>query len=224
MNNLLIRKLAQKDWYLSRNSIYGCLALGYGGLIGYLLGGFYGAYLGAIALDIAVVMLMFFQVNTIVIFERKNQTLAFLMSLPVSNLEFTIGKTLVGLGSYLFAWLLLYVSAIAVILIRIDLSSSIIPYFTMLYMGVLMFYCLSFAIAMVTESEPLSNAALAAGNVIIQVSIGLGMTFSIFQESIRSPTMLWNTPILTVLLIEIIVAILSIAAMFHLQLRKKDFL
>ena len=224
MNNLLVKKLVQKDWYLSRNSIYGCLALGYGGLIGYLLGGFYGAYLGAIALDIAVVMLMFFQVNTIVIFERKNQTLAFLMSLPVSNLEFTIGKTLVGLGSYLFAWLLLYVSAIAVILIRIDLSSSIIPYFTMLYMGVLMFYCLSFAIAMVTESEPLSNAALAAGNVIIQVSIGLGMTFSIFQESIRSPTMLWNTPILTVLLIEIIVAILSIAAMFHLQLRKKDFL
>ena len=224
MNNLLVKKLVQKDWYLSRNSIYGCLALGYGGLVGYLLGGFYGAYLGAIALDIAVVMLMFFQVNTIVIFERKNQTLAFLMSLPVSNLEFTIGKTLVGLGSYLFAWLLLYVSAIAVILIRIDLSSSIIPYFTMLYMGVLMFYCLSFAIAMVTESEPLSNAALAAGNVIIQVSIGLGMTFSIFQESIRSPTMLWNTPILTVLLIEIIVAILSIAAMFHLQLRKKDFL
>lgn len=224
MNNLLIKKLVQKDWYLSRPGVYGCLLLGFGGLVGYLLGGFYGVYLGAIALDIAVVMLMFLQVNAIVIFEHKEQTLAFLLSLPVSNLEFTVGKALIGLGSYFFAWLLLYVSAVAVLTIRIDLGNTIIPYFTMLYVGVLMFYCLSFAVAMVTESEALANAALAAGNVIIQVSIGLGMTFSVFQESIKSPTILWNAPVLTALLIEIGVIVLSIAAMFYFQLSKKDFL
>lgn len=220
----MIKKLIQKDWYLSRHAVYGCLVLGYGGLTGYLLGGFYGAYLGAIALDIAVVMLMFFQVNAIVVFERKDQTLAFLMSLPVSNLEFTIGKTLIGLGSYFFTWLLLYISAIAVLTIRVDLGNTIIPYFTLLYGGVLMFYCMSFAIAFVTESEALANASLAAGNVVIQVSIGLGMTFSGFQESIKSPTILWNTPVLTTLFIEIVVIVLSIAAMFYFQLRKRDFL
>jgi len=220
----MIKKLIQKDWLLSRLGVYGCLVLGYAGLIGYLVGGFYGAYLGAVALDIAVVILMFFQVNAIVIFERKDQTLAFLMSLPVSNLEFTVGKTLVGLGSYFLTWLLLYVSAIAVLTIRIDVGNTIIPYFTLLYSGVLMFYCISFAIAMITESEGLANAALGVGNVIIQVSIGLGATFSVFQESIKSPTILWNTPILTAILIEFVVAFLSIAAMFYFQLRKKDFL
>ena len=224
MNNLMIKRLIQKDWYLSRNGVYGCLVIGYGGLISFLLGGFYGVYLGAVALDIAVVMLMFFQINAIVVFERRDQTMAFLMSLPISNLEFTVGKALVGLGSYFLTWLLLYVSAIAVLLIRIDLSNSIIPYFTLLYMGALMFYCLSFAIAMVTESEPLANATAAASNVVIQVSIGLGMTYSGFQESLKSPTILWNTPILAVISIETAVAVLSIAAMFYFQLRKKDFL
>ena len=224
MNNLLVKKLVQKDWYLSRYGVYGCLVLGLAGQVGYLLGGFYGAYLGAVALDIAVVMLMFFQVNAIVVFERKDQTMAFFMSLPVSNLEFTVGKSLIGLGSYFFTWLLLYVSAVVVLTIRIDVGNTIIPYFTLLYTGVLMFYCMSFAVAMVTESEALANAALGVGNVVIQVSIGLGMTFSGFQESVRSPTILWNTPILTAILIEIVVIVLSIAAMFYFQMRKKDFL
>ena len=225
MNSLMIKKLIQKDWHMSRFNVYGCLTIGYIGLISYLLGGFYGVYLGAVALDIAVVMLMFFHVFAIVIFERKDQTLPFIMSLPVSNLEYTMAKTLSGVGSYFLAWLLLYVSAIAVLLLRIDLNGSVlIPYFTMLYSGVLMFYCIGFAVAMVSESEPAANIVLAIGNVVIQVSIGLGMTFEGYRESVRSPTILWNFPVLTTLSIELVVIVLCIAAMFFLQLRKKDLL
>ena len=223
MNSFMVKKLIQKDWFMCRHGVYLCLLIGFGGLISFLLGGFYSVYLGAVALDLAVIMLMFFQTLGI-IFERKDQTLAFIMSLPVSNLEYTMAKTIAYGGGYFFTWLLLYISAIAVLMIRIDIGNSIIPYFTVLYGSVLMFYCLGFAVAMITESEPLTSAVLALGNITTQVSIGLGMTFPEIKESIRSPTILWNEPIVTVLAIEMIVAVLSLTAMFYFQLRKKDFL
>lgn len=224
MNRFMIKKLVQKDWYMCRYSVYGCLVLGYTGLISSLLGGFYGTYLGWIALDIAIIMLMYFQIFSVVIFERKDQTMPFIMSLRVSNLEFTVAKTLIGLGSYFCTWLLLYISAIAVLVIRLDITNSLIPYFTMLYTAALMFYCFGFAVVMITESEPLTNLVLALGNITIQVSIGLGMSFEAIKESLRSPTILWNTPIVSVLTIEAVVIVLSIAAIFYFQARKKDFL
>jgi hypothetical protein len=224
MNSFMIKKLVQKDWFLSRYPVYMCLVLGYGGLISFLLGGFYGAYLGAVALDIAAVMLMFILPLGIVTMERKEQTLVFLMSLPISNLEYTVAKTLSCLGVYILTWSLLYIGAIAMLMIRIDIGNTIIPYFTFLFVGVLMFYALCFAIAMVTESEAITSTALAVSNVTIQVSIGLGMTFAGIRESLSSPTILWNTPIVTGLIIEVTVAVLSLAAMFYFQLRKKDFL
>lgn len=224
MNNFMIKKLIQKDWHLCKPGLFGCLILGIAGLVMYLLGSFRVTFLGIVALDIAVIMMMYALVFAVVIFERKDQTLAFLMSLPVSNLEYTLAKSLIGLGCYFIAWLLLYIGAVGVLQIRIDIGNTIIPYFTILYCAALMFYCLGFTIAMVTESEPLTNIVLALGNVTIQISITMGMTFEALAESVRSPTILWNGPVLTILAIEGTVIVLSIAALFHFQLRKKDFL
>lgn len=224
MNRFMVKKLIQKDWYLCKPGLYGCLILGFAGLAMYLLGTYRLVFLGLVALDIAVIMLMYALIFAIVIFERKDQTLAFIMSLPVSNLEYTVAKSLIGLGGYFFPWLLIYAGTIAVFLIRIDIGNSIIPYFTMLYGGALMFYCLGFTISLVTESEPLTNIVLGLGNVVIQISITMGTTFEGLAESLRSPTMFWNGSILTILAIELVVIILSIVALFYFQLRKKDFL
>ena len=224
MNSYMVKKLFQKDWYLVRYNIYGCTLMGFIGLIMFLLGGFYGIYLGAVTLDIAIIILMTAVFLPVIINERKDQTLAFLMSLPVGNLEYTLAKTLAGLCSYFCTWLLLYLAAIAVLLLRTDLNPNVIPYFSMMYGLALMFYCLIFAVAVVTESERWSMLVFAIGNITIQVSLGLGLTYAGFRESVSAPTMLWNKPILMVIAIELVVIVVSITAMFFLQLRKKDFL
>ena len=224
MNSFMVKKLIQKDWFAIRYSVYGCTLLGVIGLFMFLLGGFYGMYLGAVALDIAIIVLMTAIVIPVVILERKTQTLAFLLSLPISNLEFTLAKSLVCLGVYFFTWLLLYVAAIVVLLIRIDIASNLIPYFTVLYGAALMFYCLVFTVAIVTDSNLWTMIVFSLSNIIIQVSIGLGRTAAGIQESVKSPTMLWNGTIIGMLEFELIVIVLSLPTMLFLQLRKKDFL
>lgn len=110
-------------------------------------------------------------------------------------------------------------------MIRIDISNSIIPYFTVLCGEILMFFCAVLTAAIMSESEFITGIAFGLSNIIIQCSISMGTLFSEkMRESALSPTMLWNEPVVSTIAIEIIISVLCVLAMFYFQFRKKDFL
>ena len=225
MNSFMIRKLMQKDWYMCRSGIYVSMMIGIAGLIAILLGTGIVFFIGAILLDLALVLPMMSITFPVMVNERKDQTLSFVMSLPIGNREYAVSKILLSVSCYFITWLLLYSGAIAALIIRIDISNSIIPYFTMLCGETLMFFCILLTAAILYESELITGIVFGISNIIIQCSVSMGTLFSEkMRESVMSPTMLWNEPIVTIIAIEILVSVLCIATMYNFQLRKRDFL
>ena len=176
-------------------------------------------------LDLALVIPMMMIIFSVIVNEYKYQTLSFVFSLPIGNREYAISKIMLSLGCYFFIWLFLYSGAIAVLMIRIDVSNSIIPYFTMLCGQALMYYCIILTAAILFESELITGMVFGLSNIILQCSVSMGTLFSEnMRESVMSPTILWNEAIVTIIAIELIVSVICIFSMFYIQLRKKDFL
>ena len=105
MNHALVLRLIKKDWYLRPNAARaqrpGGSALGRGSLPAQRGRRFRRAQLRAIVLVMVAILL---PMNTIVN-ERKRQNLAFVMSLPISAMDYTTGEDSRQPLGFLVVWL-----------------------------------------------------------------------------------------------------------------------
>jgi hypothetical protein len=223
MNLSMIRRLVLKDWYLYRWPILASVAGGVIslGIIAY--GGKPGFHFG---LTIAVTILAFIgallPISTI-IQERKEQTLPFVMSLPISYLEYTAAKILANLLIFLVPWLTLVLGGFALIMTKPVMPHGLVPFFAIMSMEILVSTCLIFAVALMTESQGWTIGAILVGNLALNLvgyfvahipSVGSGLWGSAIQWS-PAATILLGTEW------ALIVLILGLA--FFVQSRKRDF-
>ena len=90
---------------------------------------------------------------SVIVNERKKQTLAFIMSLPVSSIQYSIGKVVSSCAMFLVPWVTLLISALILIETRHIVPRGVIPMFLILAILPLISFCLIFATALVGESE-----------------------------------------------------------------------
>lgn len=90
----------EKDWYMCRPGIFISVVLGIAGLIACLLGTGMAFFIGAILLDLALVLPMFSITYPVIVNERKDQTLSFVMSLPIGKREYAVSKILLSTSCY----------------------------------------------------------------------------------------------------------------------------
>src|ERR1700761_5227502 len=94
MNGSVIRRLILNDWRLNRLLISLAIAIGIGALVLVRYGGETARLLGAVWFFVALIVLGSMLPSTAIVNERKKQTLAFIMSLPVSAVQYTTAKIL----------------------------------------------------------------------------------------------------------------------------------
>src|SRR5579863_5483988 len=116
MNTRVIQTLILKDWRLQRTQIL--ISVGAGGLaLGILQLKNETAFLiGTVWFFVALIVLGSMLPNSNVINERKKQSLAFIMSLPISALQYAISKMVSTLGLFLLPWGALIIAASTFIL------------------------------------------------------------------------------------------------------------
>lgn len=95
LNIPVIRLLVAKDWQLFQKQLALYVLAGIVALCFLGLAKPWAFYVGALMLIIVMVSIACFSISTSLMNERKEKTLAFVMSLPVSPLDFTVAK-LVG--------------------------------------------------------------------------------------------------------------------------------
>ena len=224
MNRFMVKKLVQKDWYVIRYPVIGCAILAFVGLVLGLHGNGIAIVMSGVFLMISLILLMPAIVFTCIVIERKEQNLVFIMSLPVSNVEYTAAKVVLSLGLYFLFWLFVYAGTVSVLYIRLDISNSILPYLTLLFGEILMFYCLLFATAIVSQAESWTTAVMIFGNIVMSCTPGLAPANAGIRASLEASAPLWNGTILGVISFEVLVIIITISVMLYMQLKKKDFL
>src|SRR6202041_1828744 len=94
-------------WRLNRVQILICIAAGAAALILTQLGGEGPMLIGTVWFFIALILVGTMLPITAIVNERKKQNLAFLMSLPISSLQYTTGKLVSTVGMFLVPWLAL---------------------------------------------------------------------------------------------------------------------
>jgi ABC-type Na+ efflux pump permease subunit len=140
-----------------------------------------------------------------IVSERKGQNLAFLMSLPISAIQYTTAKILAALGMFLIPWLTLVVGAFWMILGSSSLPDGLVPITLILVTLPLIGFCVMTSVALVSESEGWVIAATVAVNVAYSFTWPLIASNAELRSGFGSATPVWNTTVLTILGSEFVV-------------------
>lgn len=224
MRSSVIGHLILKDWRLNRLLI--SLSIGIG-LVALVLAQYAGQVVrlvGTVWFFVSLCILGSMLPGAAILNERKKQTLAFVMSLPVSSVQYSIAKALSVSAMFLVPWLTLLISALIFIETGHAMPHGIIPMLLILAMLPLIGFYLISAAALVGESEGWLMAASILCNSSYWLVWYLLARIPSLTANWTGPVAVWNSAALTVLSMELglIASIVGIA--LFLQSRKRDFI
>jgi ABC-2 type transport system permease protein len=223
MNYAMVKRLILKDWYLQRWIILGCLAGGVASLCVIATGSKAGFFIGLLLLVTALIVIGGQLAASTIVAERKDQTLPFMMSLPISHREYTVSKVVGNLLIFLVAWIPMSLCSVALLLYT-PKTYGLVPFTVIMATEILVSTCFTIAVSVITESQPWMIAAIMVGNLALNIigylvahipSIGRGMEGSSIQ---------WTPAASALLFAEFAIVALLLAGTLFLQARKKDFL
>jgi hypothetical protein len=215
----LIRKDLEMTWVFPVLAV----ATGCGALTLFWFGSQPVAISGIVAFFIVLVMLGVTP-NVLIMNERKKQTLAFVMSLPVSGSQYALAKLAAALGMFFVPWLLLVGLALLLIVSTSEMPNGVIPLFFALALLPLIGFLVTTSVAIVAESDTWSNVTMGAVNIsysFVWISV---MAIPGLLADVGSPVPVWNETILTALGIELGVIVTIFGLTLYLQSRKRDFI
>lgn len=206
LNRPVIRLLILKDWQLFEKQLAAYVLAGLGALTLLGLVKPWAFYLGSLALIVVVVAAACFAISNSLLVERKEQTLAFVMSLPVSPLDFTISKLLGNLLTFGVPFCVLLLGTLVVIL-STPLPDGLVILASLLFGHILLAYSVSLAVAMQVESEGWNTFAMIGSMVLVNPFLmALGQIESI-QGPIRQDAIAWSLPAALILGAQLLVSV-----------------
>jgi ABC-2 type transport system permease protein len=224
MTDSIVRQLILKDWRLNRLQIFISIAAGLIALGVILRGGEGPMVAGAVWFFISLILVGTMLPLAGIVNERKKQNLAFLMSLPVSSMQYTTAKLISTVGMFLVPWVTLVIAAVVLIETRGIVPPGAIPVALLLAGMPFVGLCVLTGAALIGESEGWGIAA----NVACNSSYGLVWYFlgrvPGLMADVKSPVPVWNPTVLKFLGGELGLIVLILALTFYIQSRKRDFI
>jgi ABC-2 type transport system permease protein len=223
MNYSMVKALVLKDWYFQRGPILLSLLGGAISLAIVAFGGKAGFTIGLILLVTVMVMISAITVMGNVINERENQTLPFVMSLPISYLEYTTSKIVGNLLIFIPLWLTLVVGSLALI-VAAPTIHGLFAFTAIMGVEILVNTCLMIAVALVTESKGWTISAMVTGNLALNVVGYIVAHIPGISSGMWGATIQWSPAATISLITEFALIALFLGGSFFIQSRKKDFL
>jgi ABC-2 type transport system permease protein len=225
MNTLIVTRLILKDWYLNRALLVAAIVAGL-----LTLAGVASAKGTPLAIVLGVIVLatiligMGATIMSSMVNERKQQTLPFVMSLPISYLEYTTSKLIGSLLIFSVLWVPLLVGMIATILITPWFPHGLIPFVVIMAAEVLMSTCLIAAVSITTESQGWTIGVTQIGGLALTAAGFAIVRLPDIRHTMSAPTVQWSTTSILLVVAELCAIALMIGIAFFLQSRKRDFI
>lgn len=215
MNHSITWRLIAKDLYLYRGLTLGTLIAGLAALTLSGQGGTLATVGGILLITVLVVHSAFLATHS-VYSERKSRALLFVLSLPLSPLQYARAKIGAGLIAFLLPWGLLLLTIIGLTLGFAPEDADRLPSIIVLMGLLLANFCLLLGVALISDSEIWAVFGIIATNTSIPV-----LSAAVLPHIAGAGG--WNPTLLLVLGVEAIVALGAIALALHLYARKSDF-
>lgn len=224
MTSPVIGPLIRKDWRLHRLFIVSSVGAGAVALGVTQLGGEVPLVIGSVWLFVSLIVLGCMLPISAIVNERKKQNLAFLMSLPISSVQYTTAKLVSASGMFILPWLALIGSAFVLIHLRGILPQGTIPAICVLALMPVIGFCLISGAALVGESEGWSMAATLVCNSSYGLAWYLLARLPAINLHWKSQIPVWNAGVLTILFTELALIVLILSLTYFVQSRKRDFI
>ena len=224
MNVAMVKTLMYKDWYFLRWAIAGYIAAGVIAFGLMAVGGDGPGFAGAILLITALIGAGIHIAIATVVVERTEHTLPFIMSLPVSPIEYTTAKIAANVVIFLVPWVTLLVGAVGLILLGPQEHHGAIPYVVLILTEILLGYCIILAVALVSESMAWTIIATVFTNLLFQGFFHYVVHHPVLSVQTKGSVIVWSGPAAALLAGEVVVIALLLSATFWFQSRKTDFL
>ena len=223
MRGSVVAQLVRKDWRLQRTAIFCSLATGVAALGLVQVKKEVPVVIGGVWFFIALILLASFLPAGAILNERKKQNLAFLMSLPVSPMQYTAAKIVSTFGMFLIPCLALLVAGLSLIA-AIGIPRGFIPLFLVLVGLTLVAFSVTAGVTMVGESEGWYTASIILCNSSYGLIWYLISRIPAVQHDMAGARAVWSPLVLELLGVELTIVVLALALTFFLQSRKRDFI
>jgi ABC-2 type transport system permease protein len=219
----MIKLLILKDWSLVKKSLAaymagGVLVIGMMGMATPLM-----FNIGAVLMITLMIVIGARSAVELVVNEKKDQTLAFMMSLPVTAQEYAFAKLCSNLALYLVPWLLLVLGMLLVI-VSTPIYNGVIPIVVLVSVFILLSYCCYLATALLTYSEGYTVTVMIITNLLLNGFILWVLRMPEINQTLEAATASWNFTSLSMLLSAIVLMLIILVSTAYLQHRKTSFL
>lgn len=223
MSTSVVARLIRKDFDLSLWPMLGCLALVLAGAAVIYIGTTRQTFaFGTMLMVMGPVLVAALMSNALMVNERRDQTLAFIMSLPVTIMDYTWAKIGLALPVYFVTWGL-SLALIEVLIVHSPAPPGIVAVFALLYGGLMCVSLLNMSVALITGSRRLSSAVTAGSGMVVGLGVAVFGRASGITEGFNNNSFRWTPEIFASLGGEALLAVLTLAVLLYVQARKKDF-
>lgn len=222
VNFPVIRLLVVKDWQLFEKQlaayvVAGIVALGF---LGHAQK--WSFYIGSLLLLIVMIAGACFSIANSMLAERKEHTLPFVMSLPVSPLDFYVAKLIGSLVTFAVPFLVMTLGALGVILFT-PLPDGLIVLALLVFGHILLAYSIALGVAMAVESEGLNTFAMISTMVLVNPFLMLIGQIPVISENVKTDVIVWSTPAVSILLAQVLLSVAAIGITGWIHCRKTSF-
>lgn len=222
LNLPVIKLLVAKDWQLFQKQLAAYVAAGIVSLCFLGMASSWSFYIGSLLLLIVVVAVACFAISNSLLVERKEHTLPFVMSLPVSPLDFYLSKLIGNLLTFGVPFILLLLGTLAVVLFT-PLPDGLVVYTFLIFGHILLAYSVSLGVAMAVESEGWNTFVMIASMVLINPFIMLLGQIPVIVDNVKTNAIVWSTPALSILGAQLALSLVVIVATGWVHCRKSSF-
>jgi ABC-type transport system involved in multi-copper enzyme maturation permease subunit len=218
-----MQHLVLKDWYLNRRQLAILAVAGAVTFAAIQLRTEVSGFIGLTGVFIVLIFLGILMPMQTVVNERKHQNLAFVMSLPVSPMEYTTAKIIANLVSFVLPWIVLSGAVLGTFKLS-GAFEGLIPIILVAALAPFVAFCLILSTAIVLESEQAAVGIMAACNISYSFAWFFLVRIPSIRADLRGPVAVWSQPMVTILSVEIALIVLAIGLTFFFQSRKADFI
>lgn len=222
MNTPVIRLLVAKDWQLFQKQLAAYVLAAIVALCFLGMASSWSFYVGSLLLLIVMVAVACFAISNSLLVERKEHTLPFIMSLPVSPLDFYLSKIIGNLLTFGVPFAVILLATLAVVLFT-PLPDGLVVYTLLIFGHILLAYSVSLGVAMAVESEGWNTFAMIASMVMINPFIMLLAQIPLISENVRTNAIVWSAPAVSILAAQVVLSIAAVVATGWIHCRKKSF-
>ena len=156
--------------------------------------------------------------------ERKEQSLQFVLSLPISIGDYVRAKLIGLLLSFGAVWVVATGAAITLVLATPSVPDGLLPYVLLLCLFLLANFAVVLSGALQARTEAMMTATIIVTNMAVSVFMFTVGALPGLREHMFGAAPVWNQTFFTVLACELIVLLVALALPLATAARRRDFL